>query len=221
MVEALQQLPLDLDLRVVCGTTGSGKSRLLRELERAGAQVLDLEALASHRGSVLGNLPQQPQPSQKMFETRIWWTLRAFDPNRPVYVESESRKVGELRVPDALIAHMRQSRCVVLELPLRERIRLLRDEYRHLEVAPRELAGQLDLLVPLHGRARIEQWKALADENRWEELVERLLEEHYDPAYRRSIRRNFASLPQAQALTLASADMEDYAGAARRLLAQP
>jgi tRNA 2-selenouridine synthase len=217
VVAALQDLPARFDFRVVCGTTGSGKSRLLGELRRAGAQALDLEALAQHRGSVLGGLPAQPQPTQKMFETRIWWTLRSFDPARPVFVESESRKVGDLRVPDALIERMRAAACVRVELPLAERVRLLRDEYLHFEADPQALFAQLDCLAPLHGRERIEGWKALARQQQWDALVERLLVEHYDPAYLRSIRRNFGRVDAAPTVRPANASEAAYAELARSL----
>src|SRR5690606_7651800 len=80
----LATLPASFRFHVLCGPTGSGKSRLLRHLTEQGAQVLDLEALARHRGSVLGNLPDQPQPSQKRFESCIWQLLRHYDPSRPV-----------------------------------------------------------------------------------------------------------------------------------------
>lgn len=220
VVAALQDLPARFDFRVICGTTGSGKSRLLGQLRRAGAQVLDLERLAQHRGSVLGGLPAQPQPTQKMFETRIWWTLRAFDAARPVFVESESRKVGDLRVPDALIERMRAAHCVRVELPLAERVRLLRDEYLHFEADPQALFAQLDCLVPLHGRERIESWKALARQGRWDALVERLLVEHYDPAYLRSIRRNFGRIDAAPIVRPASASEAAYGELARSLAAR-
>ncbi|GMV57476.1 MAG: hypothetical protein AMXMBFR72_05920 [Betaproteobacteria bacterium] len=220
VVAALQDLPARFEFRVICGTTGSGKSRLLGELRRAGAQVLDLERLAQHRGSVLGGLPAQPQPTQKMFETRIWWTLRSFDPARPVFVESESRKVGDLRVPDALIERMRAAHCVRVELPLPERVRLLRDEYLHFEADPQALFAQLDCLVPLHGRERIESWKSLARQGQWDALVERLLVEHYDPAYQRSIRRNFGRIDVAPTVRPASASEAAYAELARSLAAQ-
>jgi tRNA 2-selenouridine synthase len=179
---------------------------------------LDLEALACHRGSVLGGLPLQPQPSQKMFESRIWWTLRGFDPARPVFVESESRKVGDLRVPDELIGAMRASACVQLELALAERVRLLREEYLHFEQDHAALFTQLDCLTALHGRERIESWKQLAATRQWEALVERLLVEHYDPAYLRSISRNFAQVAQARIARVASADSTAFETIARDLV---
>lgn len=217
VVAALAQLPARFRLRIVCGPTGSGKSRLLRHLAQAGAQVLDLEDLAQHRGSVLGALPCAPQPSQKLFETRLWWTLRALDPRRPVFVESESRKVGQLRLPDALIGQMRAAECLMLELPLAQRVRLLREEYAHFEADMASLQRQLDCLAPLHGRERVEEWKRIAGERRWDAMVERLLQEHYDPAYRRSITGNFVRAAGARTVTVASSDESAFAAAARSL----
>jgi len=213
----LERLPLAFSFRVVCGTTGSGKSRLLQQLGGAGAQVLDLEALAHHRGSVLGGLPALPQPSQKRFETLIWHALRGFDAARPVFVESESRKVGALRVPDQLLVSMRGSACIRLELPLDARVRLLRGEYAHFESDRPALLERLDCLVPLHGRERVGEWKRLVDEGRWDALVERLLVEHYDPAYLRSIGRNFTRSPQAEPLRLDTDDTAAFRTAARAL----
>src|SRR5690606_30585510 len=82
----LTTLPTSFRFHVLCGPTGSGKSRLLRHLAAQGAQVLDLEQLANHRGSVLGNLPDTPQPAQKRFESSIWHLMRGFNPARPVFV---------------------------------------------------------------------------------------------------------------------------------------
>jgi tRNA 2-selenouridine synthase len=219
VMHALLELPGGFSFQVVCGPTGSGKSRLLQQLALAGAQVLDLEQLAHHRGSVLGGLPSQPQPSQKMFETRIWSALRELRTDLPVFVESESRKVGDLRVPDALIAAMRTSPCVRIDLPVAERVRLLRDEYVHFERDPAQLLAQLDCLLALHGHDRVEQWKALAAAARWDTLVERLLLEHYDPSYLRSINRNFAHVDEARIVTLERSAPEAFAAAAQRLAA--
>ncbi|MEO5845080.1 MAG: tRNA 2-selenouridine(34) synthase MnmH, partial [Caldimonas sp.] len=129
IVAELETLPDRFDWRVVCGPTGSGKSRLLAELARQGGQMLDLEALAQHRGSVLGLVPGSTQPTQKAFDTLLWQALRRLDPAHPVFVESESKKIGDLRVDDALIAAMRAAACVWLELSLEARVALLLAEY--------------------------------------------------------------------------------------------
>jgi tRNA 2-selenouridine synthase len=202
---------------VVCGTTGSGKSRLLETLDAIGAQVLDLERLAAHRGSVLGHLPGEPQPSQKMFETRIWDKLRRFDPARPVFVESESKKVGNLRVPEVVMERMRASPCISLMLTRSKRVRLLMEDYQHFCADPAALNSQLDHLVQLHGRAKIDAWHEMANTGRMPELVDELLVEHYDPAYLRSIDRNFLQYPQAQVVELADIGKEDFLAAARTL----
>jgi tRNA 2-selenouridine synthase len=213
---ALAQPPA-LSYRVVCGTTGSGKSRLLETLDAIGAQVLDLERLAAHRGSVLGNLPHEPQPSQKMFETRIWDQLRRFDPSRPVFVESESKKVGNVRVPDAVMEGMRAAPCISLTLSRPNRVRLLMEDYQHFCADPAALNGQLDHLAQLHGRAKIDAWHEMANTGRMPELVDELLVEHYDPAYLRSIDRNFVQYPQAEVVELPDIAHEDFLALARRL----
>jgi tRNA 2-selenouridine synthase len=209
--------PPALQFRVVCGTTGSGKSRLLETLDAIGAQVLDLERLAAHRGSVLGHLPNEPQPSQKMFETRIWDKLRRFDPAKPVFVESESKKVGNLRVPDAVMERMRASPCIGLTLSRPNRVRLLMEDYQHFCADPAALNAQLDHLVQLHGRATIDAWHEMATGGRLPELVDELLVKHYDPAYLRSIDRNFVQYPQAEALELPDIGKDDFLAAARTL----
>ena len=219
VIAELDALPLRLQFQVICGPTGSGKSRLLQQLAGRGAQVLDLEALACHRGSVLGGLPSQPQPGQKHFETRVWDTLRRCDPARPVFVESESRKVGSLRVPDALLARMRESPCITLEVPRAARVRLLRDEYAHFERDPDTLMSQLDCLIELHGHARIAAWKSLAHSRDWDGMVEQLLLEHYDPAYLRSITRNFKQAPSARVIAIPSDAITAFDAAARELAA--
>lgn len=216
-VAAALETPPQLQFRVVCGTTGSGKSRLLETLERVGAQVLDLERLAAHRGSVLGNLPDEPQPSQKMFETRIWQKLRGFDLSRPVFVESESKKVGNVRVPEAVMEMMRASPCIALVLSRENRVRLLIEDYDHFMKDPALLNAQLDHLVQLHGRARIDAWHEMANDGRMAQLVGELLVDHYDPAYLRSIDRNFVQFGDARVVELGDIAAGDFEKAARSL----
>jgi tRNA 2-selenouridine synthase len=218
VVGRLQELPSRFEWQVIHGPTGSGKSRFLGALRRAGAQVLDLEDLAAHRGSVLGNLPDRPQPSQKWFESQLLHALSALEPARTVFVEGESKKIGQLQVPEALIGAMRASPCIVLDTALEARVSLLIDEYRHFVEDRVALEAQLDCLVALHGRQRIARWKALAAQGAWREFVTVLLEEHYDPAYRRSSLHNFAHLPQAARVAIGSADAAVFDAAAHALI---
>lgn len=218
VVQQLEEIPQQLEWRVIHGPTGSGKSRFLAALKAAGAQVLDLEDLAAHRGSVLGNLPGRPQPSQKMFESRLLHEIAALNSSAPVFVEGESKKIGQLQVPEALMDRMRASPCVVLETGAEARVDLLLDEYRHFLDERATLDAQLDCLAALHGRERIAEWKALAARGAWRELVGRLLVEHYDPAYRRSSHRNFAQLAEAGRVPISGADDAAFTRAARALL---
>ena len=218
VIADLEQLPRELSLRVVCGLTGTGKSRLLQALRASGAQVLDLEALAAHRGSVLGDLPETPQPPQKMFESLIWGALHAFDRARPVYVEAESRRIGALRVPEALIDSMWESECVVLETPLDVRVQLLKEEYAHFFERVEELIANLQRLVSLHGHEVINRWIALARSRRWEELTADLLVKHYDPAYTRAITKHYPALKHARKLALSDPGDATFKALAGRCL---
>lgn len=197
VVEALGVLPGAFRYVVLAGPTGSGKTRLLQALGAAGAQTLDLEGLAAHRGSLLGALPERAQPSQKSFDTALVQTLRRFDAAQPVFVEAESRRIGMITLPVALVEGIHAAPCVVVDVTREERCALLLDEYGHLLDEPGYFREQLLKLVPLHGRERVEAWCALLDEDRRATLTETLIAEHYDPAYTRSSRRNFAKLEKA------------------------
>jgi tRNA 2-selenouridine synthase len=218
VVQQLNQIPEQLKFVIIHGPTGSGKSRFLAALRAAGAQVLDLEALAAHRGSVLGGLPGQSQPSQKMFESRLLKEISALAPERDVFVEAESKKIGQLQVPEALMQRMRASPCVALEAALETRVALLLEEYRHFLADRAALEAQLDCLAALHGKEKIGAWKDLARGGEWREFVARLLAEHYDPAYRRSSSRNFPGLATARKLRIAGADEVAFRQAARQQL---
>ncbi len=211
VITDLETLPRRHRWCVVCGMTGSGKSRLLRALDAHGAQVLDLEALAAHRGSILGNLPHEPQPSQKMFDSLVWSALRRYDPGRPVFVEAESKKIGRLRVPAALIEAMWESPCVVLKAPQALRVALLKSEYAHYVSEPELVAAQIECLTALHGRETIERWQNLARAGEFDAFVEELLVSHYDPAYTRSTLKHYPALDRAPHFTLHDASDTGFA----------
>lgn len=219
VVAELEEMPARFAFRVILGATGSGKSRLLEALAAAGAQVLDLEVIAAHRGSILGDLPDSPQPSQKAFETSLWAALSGFDPARPIFVESESRKVGNLRVPEHLIEKMRAGTCVRVAAGPEARVELLMEDYAHLIARPRLLIEKLECLKPLHGGEAIERWKALVDGGDWRALVADLLANHYDPAYRRSMYRNYLGAPAASVVEVADISRAAFARLAHTLAA--
>jgi tRNA 2-selenouridine synthase len=218
VVADLETLPARFDFIVICGETGTGKSRLLEALTAEGAQVLDLEVLAAHRGSVLGELPDAPQPTQKSFETSLWSTLSSFDAARPVFVESESRKVGNLRVPEVLIERMRASRCLRLEADESTRVALLLEDYAHFVASPEALRAKLECLVPLHGDARIGEWISQLRSGAWQDLVRNLLRDHYDPAYRKSLFRNYRNAETADAVNVTDITAQGFRSLARSII---
>ncbi len=196
VIEMLEILPAQFSFRVICGETGCGKSRLLDSLARGGAQVLDLEGLAKHRGSVLGSIPGEDQPSQKYFESLLWQALSGFDAGEPVYVESESRKIGEIRVPQALIEAMWKGKCVRIGASLEVRTEILLQDYGHFLTDTETLDSRLQRLQELYGRETIDSWKKLAHEGKWAEFVRTLLDKHYDLSYRKSMLAHYPDYPE-------------------------
>jgi tRNA 2-selenouridine synthase len=203
----LGTLPTHFDFKVICGLTGSGKSRLLTALSEQGAQVLDLEQLAQHRGSLLGNLPDCPQPTQKMFDSRVWWQLSQFNPAQPVFVEAESKKIGNLRVPESLILSMWQpGRCLRLQTADALRVTLLKQEYAHFLAQPEKLLYQLNFLLDLYGHTQIDTWAANILSGEWDELVLSLLQQHYDRSYEQSMRLHYPDYADSPSVPLRALD---------------
>jgi len=205
---------------VLAGRTGSGKTRLLHALAAEGAQVLDLEALACHRGSVLGGLPGQPQPSQKRFDSLLWSALRGLDVSRPVFVESESKKIGRLQLPDALVGQLHgQGRVLRVTMADDARVQLLLEDYGFFAQDPARFCQLLDGLVVLRGREVVQRWQAQAQAGDWAGVFAAMMAEHYDPLYNRSIDRHFAGFAQGAELPLANGQPDTLRAAARAVLA--
>jgi tRNA 2-selenouridine synthase len=218
VVSTLAKCPEHLDFRVVCGLTGSGKTRLIEAIAVEGGQVLDLEGLASHRGSLLGERPHDPQPTQKMFESALFAALAAFDRSRPVFVESESRKIGKLQLPDGLLASLRSSPCIRLDAPRALRVAMLAADYAHWAGDTERLQGRLASLVPLHGKAAIGRWADWVSQGSARELIEDLLDVHYDPSYERAIVRNFPRYRNASVIHVDDAAPTTFKRLARQLI---
>ena len=220
VVQAIPVLASPLDLRVICGTTGSGKTRLLQALIKQGAQVLDLEALANHRSSVLGSIPGQAQPTQKRFDTLVWEALRRLDPSRPVFIESESKKVGNVAVPTALIEAMRRSPCLNLVLPDAQRVALLMQDYDFFVRDVEHFCNRLQVLSEFRGNVVVEGWQASVRAGQIEPVVQELLTQHYDPVYLQSMRRNFEQFNDAKTIAPEDHSMISMAHLARQMMVE-
>nr|MBP9714099.1 tRNA 2-selenouridine(34) synthase MnmH [Sterolibacterium sp.] len=146
VIEQLIVLPAQQNFRVISGPTGSGKSRLLETLAAQGAQVLHLEALAAHKGSVLGTLPDEPQPTQRTFESRLYTALAAFDPQQPVFVEAESRRIGLRQLPDELLSALRHAPGIRIEASTAARVDFLLRDYNYFLADPAWLRERLGYL---------------------------------------------------------------------------
>ena len=219
LVEDIPPLVAAIEWRVICGTTGSGKTRLLQVLAAQGAQVLDLEDLANHRSSVLGAIPGVAQPTQKRFDTLVWDRLRCFDINRPVFVESESKKVGNVAVPTSLIEAMRQSACLNLVLPDEERVQLLMEEYDFFVQNGEHFCERLAALKESRGAAQVAQWQVQVRAGDIASVVQELLTLHYDPVYLQSMRRNFKGFDETNSIAPKDRSPGAMAALAREMLA--
>ncbi|PKP85375.1 MAG: tRNA 2-selenouridine(34) synthase MnmH [Alphaproteobacteria bacterium HGW-Alphaproteobacteria-2] len=216
VVRALYQRALPFRVVLIDGDTCSGKTALLDGLAAAGYQVIDLEALANHRGSLLG--PRAGgQPAQKRFETALAMQLAALSPDRPLILEAESSRIGDLRLPPALWAAMKAAPRLRLSAPLAERARHAVARYPDLLADAAALDARLGGLVPFHGHDRVEAWKAMAAAGAFEPLAAELMAAHYDPRYARQ-RERFGALAEER-LTLDRLDAEGLAMALPRAVA--
>jgi len=211
--ERCPQLPL----RVVCGATGSAKTRVLHALAALGEQVIDLEALACHKGSLLGNVPGVDQPSQKAFETQLATALDGLDLGRPVYVEAESRKIGRIALPTSLIERMRASPCIEIDATPEARLAFLLQDYAYLGDDGAALAARFESLRQMHGKEVIDRWQGWATQGQLSPLFAELTALHYDPLYARSQAQHFHLWGQRQSMSASQLDDAGIAQLAQQL----
>ena len=219
IVEQLEILPSRHRFAVITGPTGSGKSRLLQALAQHGAQTLHLEQLAVHKGSVLGASPTEAQPSQKSFESQLFGALSAFDPQQTVYVEAESRKIGRLQLPNALLHAIHTAPCLRIETSLSARIEFLLHDYADAIARPHWLIERLGFLKGLQSNDTLDRWRSFVERGEFPTLVAELLTLHYDPLYRRSQTHHFDSLAHAERLNIDRLTMEAFDRLARQIVA--
>jgi tRNA 2-selenouridine synthase len=193
VVDELSRLPRDFRYWVVKGATGSAKTRVLHAMADLGAQIVDLEGLAGHKGSVFGLVPETTQPSQKTFETTLCFGLKRLDPRQPVFIEAESRKIGGVHVPECLIESMRGSPCLTIDAPRAVRVDYLLRDYAYFTQHTDYVLQRLDALKQFCGEKTVQKWRTLVLEQQWPEFVDALLADHYDPLYEKSQKTNYGA----------------------------
>ena len=221
VVDQLETLIPQLQLKVLCGATGSAKTRVLHALKAKGAQVLDLEGIACHKGSLLGALPGIPQPSQKHFETLLHTELQSFDPSKPVYLEGESPKIGRVALPLVLVNRMRKSPVLEIRATNAARLEFLLRDYAYLGDDAESLAQKLSFLKEIQGKERIDRWQDWAHAGELPLLFDELMQLHYDPQYQRSQSKHFVQWAQRQVIESDRLDEDGIAHAADAVLALP
>ena len=198
VINELEKLGNKIEFQVICGLTGSGKTKLLTELNKHGLQTLNLEEIAKHYGSLLGQYPSVTQPSQKQFESNLLVAMLRLNAEQHVFVESESRKIGNRQIPTAIINKMRNSKCLWIQMTMEERINFLLKEYTHFIKKPERFLNIIGKFKNYLVKDKFDQLADLYRKKHWEEFVRMLLQEHYDPSYLNSIGKNFTKIKEAQ-----------------------
>ena len=182
LVVARVAAPVTAPVIVLDGNTGSAKTEILHRLAARGHQVIDLEGLAHHRGSLFGAMPGG-QPSQKLFESRLAMALEGIDPSRPLLIEAESSRIGQINLPRGIWAAIIAAPRLHLAVPLAARAAYTARAYADAAADPDRVAAIIQSLRPLHPAERIADWMGLCHAGDWIGLSAALMRDHYDPRY--------------------------------------
>ena len=186
VMDLLNNLSPKLKLWSIGGKTGTAKTKILSTLEKLGGQVLDLEQLANHKGSLLGKINNSPQPSQKLFESLILNKIQSFKLNKIIFIESESSKIGNLHIPKELWKNMFNTKQILIEAPIQSRVNFLIRDYNYLINNDVIFENLIKGLEKRMHKEIIDEWKKNIKSKNWKSLAHNLLNNHYDPAYTRS-----------------------------------
>lgn len=211
ITKTLYDDPMPFRMVQLGGYTGTAKTELLQLIRQHGVQVLDLEGLANHRGSLLGAM-KEGQPSQKAFESSLACALNAMDPDKPVLVEAESSKIGVLNMPPSLWDAMKKAPWLEVTAPLPARARYLAQAYQEVLADTKGLLKSLQPLRIHRGHAMVNHWADLIAENEKLALCRSLAKDHYDPAYEKSMRSTSPTIAHSfHAADLTEPELSDLA----------
>ena len=169
----------------IMGVTGVGKTLFIKELSKT-YQVIDFEGLANHKGSILGNIPNKIQPSQKYFETLIYEKIKSFNSKKNIWVESESIKVGKLSIPSKIWKNMPLGKNVKVISSLEERVRFILKDYKYFTNTPTLMKEALKVLRKIIPKEEFLMIEENLKKEKYFQFVKSLIEYHYDRAYKKT-----------------------------------
>ena len=181
--EIMHRKPASYNFVLISGHTGTAKTEIIQTLETLSMQTIDLEALANHRGSVFGARLTK-QPSQKQFESFLFYKLRSLDSRKPIILESESNKIGQIAIPSMIWHAMKKSPRIEIKAPPKARANYLTKTYSDLIEDQDALNQKIDFLTNQHGYKKVQEWKDLAKLGKFTELATELISDHYDVRYK-------------------------------------
>ena len=212
IIKYLDNIGMKLKIILISGKTGSAKTKILHSIRDQGAQILDLEGLARHKGSLLGAIPNLKQPSQKFFESLLFYEINKLNLKKNIFIEAESSKVGNVHIPKSIWSNMILSKRIEVVADVNTRAKFLIDDYQYMCKNPILIKPMIKGLKSRLSNNLIDSWEKLIDEKKWFELTKSFLENHYDSSYSsNTIKNDRKVIREVQATTLNNDDIKNIA----------
>lgn len=212
IIKYLDNIGMKLKIILISGKTGSAKTKILHSIRDQGAQILDLEGLARHKGSLLGAIPNLKQPSQKFFESLLFYEINKLNLKKNIFIEAESSKVGNVHIPKSIWSNMILSKRIEVVADVNTRAKFLIDDYQYMCKNPILIKPMIKGLKTRLSNNLIDSWEKLIDEKKWFELTKSFLENHYDSSYAsNTIKNDRKVLKKVNAKTLNNYDIKKIA----------
>tara|TARA_B110000240_G_scaffold52285_1_gene59855 strand:+ start:1065 stop:2108 length:1044 start_codon:yes stop_codon:yes gene_type:complete len=212
IIKYLDNIGMKLKIILISGKTGSAKTKILHSIRDQGAQILDLEGLARHKGSLLGAIPNLKQPSQKFFESLLFYEINKLNLKKNIFIEAESSKVGNVHIPKSIWSNMILSKRIEVVADVNTRAKFLIDDYQYMCKNPILIKPMIKGLKTRLSNNLIDSWEKLIDEKKWFELTKSFLENHYDSSYSsNTIKNDRKVIREVQATTLNNENIKNIA----------
>ena len=212
VINFLDNIGPKLQITLISGKTGSAKTKILKSIENEGGQILDLEGLANHKGSLLGKIPDLIQPSQKFFESLIFNKIQNLNLKDKIYIEAESSKIGNIHIPKSIWKKMIKSPRIEISANVELRAKFLVSDYDYMCNDPTLINPIIKGLKNRLSKKLFDEWTNLIDRKKWFDLTKSFLENHYDPSYSsNTIKNDRKVIKKITATSLNNSDIKDIA----------